>query len=242
MSTGKMTLTIADIDIEIVRKNIKNIHLAVYPPKGRVRLASPVNVSDDSIRLFATSKLSWIRKQQRKFASQDRQSERQYIPRETHYYLGRKYMLRVNEVNAPAKVVIKTKSFIDLYVRPNSTQEQRENIITEWYRAELKSLLPELIQKWEKTIGVELTSWAVKSMKTKWGTCNTEKGTILLNLELIKKPLSCIEFIVVHELLHLVERKHNDVFLALMEKYLPKWRERKVELNRFPVGGKGWGY
>jgi len=230
------------LSIDVVRKDIKNMHLAVYPPTGRVRIAVPLSVNDEAVRLFAISKISWIRKHQRNFLAQDRQPARQYKERESHYFQGKRYLLRITEQDAPPKVVIKTKTYIDLYIRPNSTVEQRHIIINEWYRAELKKAIQPIIEKWETQIGVLVNDWQVKQMKTKWGTCNIEKRRVWINLELAKKPIHCLEYIVVHELIHLLERHHNDRFLALMEKHMPQWRFNKDELNRLPVSHGEWDY
>jgi predicted metal-dependent hydrolase len=237
-----MKLEIGDIDILVVKKDIKNIHLAVYPPNGKVRLAAPQEVNDETIRLFAISKISWIRKQQRKFKSQVRQSPRQYINRETHYFLGRKYLLKVEEVERGFGVSIKNKATIVLRVKSESTLESRKSMVIAWYREQLKKLLPNLIAKWEKTIGVQIEDWGVRQMRTKWGTCNIKSKKIWLNLELAKKPLICIEYIVVHELIHLLERNHNERFLAYMNKFMPQWKSHKEELNKLPVSHEDWEY
>ena len=235
-------MEIGNISVEVVKKDIKNIHLAVYPPNGRVRLAAPENVNDETIRLFTISKLPWIRKQQRRFASQEREPERKYIQRESHYFLGKRYLLRVVEADKPAKVVLKNKNYIELYVRPGSSKEQRQNLMNEWYRAELKKLVPELLGKWERKTGVQVEDWGVKQMKTKWGTCNIQKKKILVNLELAKKPINCLEYILVHELVHLLERLHNERFLAYMDKFLPRWKYYRDELNKLPVSHVEWEY
>ena len=235
-------IEISDCTIDVVRKRIKNMHLSVYPPTGRVRIAAPLNVDDAAVKLFAISKLAWIKKNQRKFGQQERQSPRAFAERESHYFEGRRYLLRVTEHEAPPKVIIKTKTYIDLYVRPNTSIEQRQIILNEWYRKQLKNQIPELIAKWEKTIGVTVSDWSVKQMKTKWGTCNIEQKRIWINLELAKKPLHCLEYIIVHEIIHLFERHHNARFLLLMEKYLPKWKYSKEELNRLPVSHGEWSY
>lgn len=235
-------IEISDISVDVVRKSIKNMHLSVYPPTGRVRIAAPLNMTDDAIKLFAISKISWIKKNQRKFESQERQTPRTYEQRESHYYEGKRYLLRVTEHNAPAKVEIKTKTYIDLYVRPNTTIEQRQNYINEWYRKQLKTQIPQLIIKWEKIIGITVDDWGVKQMKTKWGTCNIEQKRIWINLELAKKPFYCLEYIVVHEMIHLIERHHNANFLAHLEKYMPRWKLYKEELNRLPVSHGEWRY
>ncbi|MBF2709313.1 M48 family metallopeptidase [Flavobacterium soyangense] len=232
----------SQLSIDVVRKDIKNMHLAVYPPTGRVRIAAPLRIDDEAVRLFAISKIAWIRKNQRNFNSQERQAPRQFKERESHYFLGKRYLLRIIEEDAPPKIVFKTKTYIDLYARPNSTLEQLQTIINEWYRAELKKLIPAIIDKWENQIGVTVEDWQVKQMKTKWGTCNIEKKRIWINLELAKKPLQCLEYIVVHEMIHLLERHHNDRFLSLMEKFMPQWKFYREELNRLPVSHGEWKY
>lgn len=244
MEENSYTLSIVNcqLSIEVVRKNIKNMHLAVYPPTGRVRIAAPLRIDDEAIRLFAISKIAWIRKHQRGFVSQDRLSPRQYKERESHYYQGKRYLLRIIELDAAPKVIMKTKTYIDLYVRPNSTPEQKESILNEWYRTELKKLIQPIIDKWQSQIGVVVNEWQVKQMKTKWGTCNIEEKRIWINLELAKKPLHCLEYIIVHEMIHLVERHHNERFLTLMEKFLPQWKFNKEELNRLPVSHGEWSY
>jgi len=235
-------IKISDIIIDVVRKDIKNIHLGVYPPGGRVRIAAPLRIDDETVRLFAISKLSWIKKQQRKFKEQDRESERDYIARESHYFLGQRYLLNVIEHNAAPKVVLSNKSKIDLYIRPNTAPEKRESIMNEWYRAELKKLIPPIIEKYEKQTGVKINDWGVRQMKTKWGSCNIEDKRIWINLELAKKPIICLEYIILHELIHLIERHHNNKFLAYMTKYMPQWKFHKEELNRLPVSHKIWKY
>lgn len=235
-------LTISDITIDVVRKDIKNIHLAVYPPTGRVRIAAPLKVNDDAIRLFAISKLGWIKRNQRKFDRQERIPAREYKERESHYFQGRRYLLNIIEHDAAPKVVLKSKKYIELHVRPDTTKEKCHEIMTEWYRKELKSQIPEIIAKWEKILNVEVNDWHVKQMKTKWGSCNIDKKRILLNLELAKKPERCLEYIVVHEMIHLLERHHNDRFLYYMDTYLPNWRQLKDELNKSPVSHADWSY
>ena len=235
-------IEVSNFCIDVIRKSIKNMHLSVYPPTGRVRIAAPLNVDDEAVKLFAISKLAWIKKNQRKFEMQDRQMPRVFEQRESHYFEGKRYLLRVTEQNATPRVEIKTKTYIDLFIRPNATVEQRQNCINEWYRKQLKNQIPQLIEKWEPIIGVSVSDWGVKQMKTKWGTCNIEQKRIWINLELAKKPYNCLEYIVVHEMIHLIERYHNDNFLAHLDKYLPKWKLHKDELNRLPVSHGEWEY
>jgi len=237
-----LTIDHCQLSIEIVRKDINNMHLAVYPPTGRVRIAAPLGINDEAVRLFAISKISWIRKHQRNFEAQDRQSPRKFKERESHYYLGKRYLLRITEHDMPPRVELKTKTYIDLFIRPNSTTEQRHAVINQWYRDELKKLIDPLVAKWQNKVGVTINDWRIKQMKTKWGSCNIEKKRIWLNLELAKKPVHCLEYIIVHELIHLLERHHNDRFLTLMDKYMPQWNFFKEELNRFPVSHGEWSY
>lgn len=235
-------IIISNIAIDVVRKDIKNIHLAVYPPTGRVRIAAPLRVNEDTIRLFAVTKLGWIKRYQRKFEAQERQTPREYKNRESHYFQGRRYLLNLIEADSTPKVVLRSKTYIDLYVRPESSTEKCHEILNEWYRQQLKQLIPELIQKWEKIMQVQVNDWQVKQMKTKWGTCNIEKKRIWLNLELAKKPIHCLEYIIVHEMVHLLERHHNDRFLHYINTYLPNWKQLKTELNTLPVSHADWEY
>lgn len=235
-------LIIGNLEIEVVRKDIKNLHLGVYPPEGRVRIAAPLRVNDEAVRLFAISKLSWIKRQQAKFEKQRRQSERDYVSGESHYFKGRRYLLNVVYQNSAPKVVVRNKTYIDLYVREGSDRNQREQVLLRWYRQQLKSEIPELIAKWQDIVGVEVKDWGIRRMKTKWGTCNAEVGRIWLNLELVKKPLRCLEYIAVHEMVHLQERHHNERFTAYMDEYLPQWRTNRDELNEGILGHTKWEY
>jgi hypothetical protein len=235
-------MDIGNLEIEIVKKDIKNIHLAVYPPLGKVRLASPLDVNDKTIRLYALSKLGWIKRQQRRFAKQDRLTIRNYIDRETHYLFGRKYLLKVIEADQPASVKIKRNTVLELVVRPGSTKAQKEQVIEDFYREQLKTRLTDLIDKWQDRTGITIKEYGVRKMKTKWGTCNREAKRIWLNLELAKKPLSCVEYIIVHEMVHILERHHNDRFHALMKQFMPRWKHLKQELNNLPVSHLDWEY
>ncbi len=235
-------ITISNIKIDVVQKNIKNIHLAVYPPTGRVRIAAPLRVNEDAIRLYAISKLGWIKRHQRKFEGQERISPREYKNRESHYFQGRRYLLNIIEAGAPPKIVLKNKTYIDLYLRPETPIARRHEIMNEWYRQKLKEIIPALIKKWEKKIDVLVNEFGVKKMKTKWGTCNREAKRIWLNLGLAKKPAQCLEYIVVHEMVHLLERNHNDRFISLMNEFMPKWKFYRDELNRLPVLHENWNY
>lgn len=235
-------ITINDIVIDVIRKDIKNLHLAVYPPNGRVRIAAPLKVDDDAVRLFAISKLSWIKKNQAKFVNQERQTERKFISGETHYFKGQRYRLNVIHHSGYSKVVIRNKQYIDLYVQKDLTEQQREKVMNNWYRKTLKEQIPALIEKWQRIIGVEVAEWEVKIMKTKWGTCNRDASRIWLNLELAKKSEKCLEYIIVHEMVHLLERNHTDRFVGFMDKFMPQWRSYKDELNRSVLKHEQWSY
>jgi len=242
MSTESHHLTISGITVEVVRKAIKNLHLGVYPPNGRVRVAAPEAMGDEAIRLAVIGKLGWIKKRQTGFAEQERQSLREYVTGETHYYRGKRYRIKVVYQNGPALVSISRLSTINLYVQVGSDTAQRERLLYDWYRCRLKEMVPELLEKWERIIGVEAAAWDVKRMKTKWGTCNVEARRIWLNLELVKKPVHCLEYIIAHELVHLLERNHNDRFTALMGQFMPLWSQYREELNRGPLEYGEWEY
>lgn len=236
------TLSISNLTIDIVRKDIKNMHLAVYPPHGRIRLSAPENTDSEMMRLFAISKIGWIKKHIKNFEAQPRETPREYISGESHFFQGKRYMLNVIERKGFNKVEIKGTKNINLYVRPNTSKEDKAIILREWYRTEMKKQIPELILKWESIIGVKSNEWAIKQMRTKWGTCNIEAKRIWLNLELSKKPVICLEYIIVHELVHLLERNHNDKFVSYMNQFMPKWRMYKTELNKLPVAHNDWEY
>ncbi|HPN69559.1 MAG TPA: SprT family zinc-dependent metalloprotease [Saprospiraceae bacterium] len=236
-----MQLEIGNISIDVEQKDIKNIHLSVYPPYGNVRIAAPSKMDMDTIRVFAISKLQWIKKQRTILLAQERETPREYINLESHYFLGKRYLLKVTENNARPQVTIDHK-YIHLTIRPNTPEAKRKEILEEWYRAELKKLVPNLITKWEEKIGVKSNQYGIKRMKTKWGTCNTKAKRIWLNLELARKPVECLEYIIVHELVHLLERSHNARFVKYMDTFMPKWRFHREELNRLPYSHVEWGY
>ncbi len=234
-------IELSGITIDVIRKDIKNMHLAVYPPTGRVRIAAPLSISDDAIRLFVLSRLGWIKRNQRKFGAQERQSPREYKERESHYYLGRRYLLKSIEENAYPKILLKNRT-LELHIRPGTPVEKRHEIMNNWYRKEIKKLIPVYIEKWEAILGVKVNDWQVKQMKTKWGSCNIEDRRIWINLELAKKPVQCLEYIIVHEMAHFRERHHDERFQTLMDTFLPTWRKIKSELNRLPVSHAEWAY
>lgn len=242
MSTEAHKIVVSGLTVEVVRKGIKNLHLGVYPPNGRVRVAAPLTVSDEAVRLAVIGKLGWIKRHQARFADQERQSAREHVTGETHYYHGRRYRLNVIYQDGPSKVSIRNRRFIDLYVQEGSDTARREQVMVEWYRQQLKEQIPPLLAKWEEIVGIQTAIWGVKRMKTRWGTCNAKVGRIWLNLELAKKPVECLEYIIVHELVHLLERHHDDRFTALMDTFMPNWRLYREELNRAPLAHETWGY
>jgi len=233
------SITVSDINVSIDRKDIKNLHLGVYPPYGRVRVAAPINIDDEAVRLAVISRLSWIKKQVRHFKEQPRQTKREMVSGESHYFLGKRYLLEVVYESAKHKVVLK-HSHIELHVKSNTTVENKEKLLNEWYREQMHSILQELIPKWEERIGIKLNSWGIKKMRTKWGSCSVDKKTILLNLTLAKTPIECIEYIVVHEMVHLLERHHNDNFKVYMDRYLSEWKQYRDMLNQSVLGFEEW--
>jgi len=242
MSTERHTIEVSGIRVEVVRKAIKNLHLGVYPPEGRVRVATPLRVDDEAVRLAVISKLGWIRRQQARFAEQARQSPREMVSGESHYFLGRRYRLRVIEHPGPFGVELSGNSHLNLYVRPGTDTARCVKVLQDWYRRELKVRIPVLIAQYEPVIGVEVAEWGVKKMKTRWGTCNADARRIWLNLELAKKPPRCLEYIVVHEMVHLLERHHNAHFRELMDRFMPQWKLARDELNRAPLAHEDWTY
>ena len=236
------SISILDVEVEIFRKDIKNIHLRVYPPEGFVRATVPFDMDRDAIRLFLVKKISWIRKQQEDFRKVERQTPRDFLRRESHYFLGLRYLLDVVESNEKQQVVQKNKKTLVLQMRPEASHIKAQEIMDAFYRNELKLIVSSLIEKWEPILKVQVSDWQVKKMRTRWGTCNHEKGRILINLELAKKPPHCIEYILVHEMVHLLERTHNEHFIELMDSFLPNWRALKHELNSLPVSHADWNY
>ena len=228
--------------VDVVRKAIKNLHLGVYPPQGRVRVAAPLAVDDDAVRLAVISKFAWIKHQQARFAAQARQSQREMVNGESHYFLGQRYRLRITEQQGPANVRLRGGHTLELSVQPETSAAQREQVLQRWYRHQLKGLIPPLLERWQPALDVQVADWRIKRMKTKWGACNVEARRIWLNLELAKKPPQCLEYIIVHELAHLREGHHDERFLALLEQSLPRWRLHRDELNGAPLAHEAWVY
>jgi predicted metal-dependent hydrolase len=229
-------LRLGDVAITVTRKDVKNIHLSVHPPHGRVTLVTPRSTRIEVARAYAISKLGWIREQQAKLRSQARETPRQFIERESHYLWGRRYLLFVVEKGGKPDVTLNHRR-ITLSVRPGTATEKRARIMHEWHKSLLHAIVPTLIKKWESLIGVSVSAYFLQRMKTKWGGCNRRAGHIRLNTELVKKPKALLEYVLVHEMLHLQESAHNERFARLLARYYPAWREARVELNELPLPG-----
>jgi predicted metal-dependent hydrolase len=242
MSTEVVEIRLSGLAVRIVRKDIKNLHLGVYPPNGRVRVAAPLAISDEAVRLAVIGRLGWIKRQRARFAAQHRQSAREMVGGESHYFLGRRYRLRVVQRDGPPQVFLRSRATIELCVRNGADAKARERVLLCWYRERLRELIPPLLAKWERILGVSASSCGIKRMKTKWGSCSLDARRIWLNLELAKKPVQCLEYLIVHELTHLLEWHHNNRFMSLMDRHLPQWRHHRKHLNDAPLGHADWAY
>ncbi len=234
-------IELGNIAVDVVKKNIKNVHLSVYPPNGKVRISAPLRMDLDTIRVFAISKLAWIKQQQRKITAQEREPPREYLDRESHYVWGKRYLLKTIEKNSAPQVELNHSQML-LQTRPGTSDEKTQAILDEWYRAQLKQAVPALIQKWEPLMHVKVERFFVQKMKTKWGNCSPYSASIRLNTDLAKKPRECLEYIIVHEMAHLLEPTHNSRFIALMDHFMPNWQFHRQTLNRLPVRHETWHY
>ena len=234
-------IELGGVVLDVVKKDIQNIHLSVYPPTGRVRLAAPTRMKLDTIRLFAISKLAWIKQQQKKLREQERESAREYLDRESHYVWGRRVLLKLVEADVPPSVQLH-HSRLRVSVRPGTDEAGREAIVSNWYRQLLKAEVPGLIATWAPRLGVVVNGFYVQQMKTRWGSCNAIAGTLRLNTELAKKPRACLEYIVVHEMSHLLEPTHGPRFVAVMDRCMPTWQETRALLNKLPARHERWDY
>jgi predicted metal-dependent hydrolase len=234
-------LKLGDITIDVMLKDIKNVHLSVYPPAGRVRISAPKRMKLDIVRVYAISKLGWIKQQQKRIRLQEREAPREYLDRESHYVWGKRYLLKTLEEMGPPSVDLKHSTMV-LRIRPTSNREQRDAAISQWYREQIKAAASRLIPKWEPLIGVRVERFFVQHMKTRWGSCNEFTSSIRLNTDLAKKPRECLEYIVVHEMVHLLEPTHNENFVSLMDRFMPQWRLRREQLNELPVRHEMWTY
>ena len=234
-------IVVAGIQVAVTRKKIKNVHLSVYPPNGVVRMSVPSRMTDETLRVFLVAKVGWIRSQQKKLQEAQRETLREYVNRESHYLWGARLLLSVKEEAVPATVEVKSRQMI-LHIRPGSTPESRETVVNAWYRDQVRDAAMPLIAKWEKKLTVRVNTLFVQKMKTRWGSCNTTKRNIRLNTELGKKTKECLEYIVVHELIHLLEPSHNARFQELMDTNLPHWRVLRSQLNSSPLAYEDWQY
>lgn len=232
-------IKVGGVEVEVLRKDIKNLNLSVRPPDGDVRVSAPRHMDDDAVRLALVSRLAWIHKKQRLFKESNRQPEREIVSGESHYFRGVRYRLEVIERNGPPRLKI-TGERLRMEVRPGADREDRKRILNDWHRRHVKEEIPELVQKWEPVMGVSVAEWGVKRMKTRWGSCNTQARRIWLNSELAKKPPRCLEYVLVHEMVHLLERNHTDRFKSLMHRFLPSWRSRQAELENAPLPHENW--
>jgi predicted metal-dependent hydrolase len=233
------TIELGDIHITVTRKAVRNVHLSVHPPEGRVTLVAPANTRLEVARAYAISKLGWIRSQQTKLEQQDRETPRQFVERESHYLWGRRYLLNVEEKEARPCIKLDHKR-ITLMVRPGSSPEKRAQVMHEWHKRQLHEAVPPLIKRWESKLEVTVNKYYLQRMKTNWGSCNHRAGNIRLNTELVKKPRDLLEYIIVHEMAHLIEPTHNEHFIALLDKHYPGWREARAELNALPLKAEMW--
>ena len=233
-------INVGGLHVEVVRKPIKNLHLGVYPPAGRVRVAAPLNLSDEAVRLAVVTRMGWIKRQRAKFDAQSRQSARSYVSGESHFFLGQRYRLNLVEGASAGYVHVRNSRNLDLHVRAGSDQAVRERVFLGWYRKELRLRSPPLIEKWASKMELPPPLWGIKRMKTKWGTCNIEAGRVWLNLELIKKPPQCLEYVIAHELTHFFERHHSERFVELLDAAMPNWRTIRAELNAQPLAHETW--
>lgn len=234
-------LKLGGMVVDVVLKDIKNVHLSVYPPTGSVRISAPKRMGMDIIRVFAISKLDWIKQQQAKLLEQERETPREYLDRESHYVWGRRYLLTVTESNREPSVELTPRRVV-LRVRPGTSPMRMQAIVEKWYRDQIREAVPSLLATWEPVIGVSVERFFVQRMKTKWGSCSRSTRAIRLNTDLAKKPVQCLEYIVVHEMVHLIERTHNGRFVALMDRFMPQWRFCREQLNRLPVRHQEWTY
>jgi len=234
-------IDLGDLRVEVIHKAVRNLHLAVLPPQGKVRVTAPMHMKLETIRVFAVSRLAWIKTQQRRMRAQEREAPRQYLERESHHVWGRRYLLKRQEVDAPPAVVLK-RSHLVMQVRPGATESRCQELLDAWYREQLHAAVATLVAKWEPVMGVRVGRVFVQRMKTRWGSCNPASGAIRLNTDLAKKPPECLEYLVVHEMAHLLEPTHNARFLALMDLFLPNWQQVRAALNRLPVKHEDWDY
>ncbi len=239
MSTASTYLTVAGIDVDVVYKDIKNLHIGVYPPLGRVRVAAPQQLDDDQVRLAVVQRLPWIKKHREQLRVAQRQTLREMVTGESHYVWGSRFRLKVVERDGRPHVEMEGERLL-LYVPEGTDAEYRRALLDRWYRVQLRQAVPAVLKKWEPKLGVTVPKWSIRRMKTKWGSCNRETGHIWFNVELAKKHPDSLEYLAVHEITHLLERGHGERFAKLMDKQLPDWKARRDQLNQAPLGHEQW--
>jgi predicted metal-dependent hydrolase len=235
------TLQLGDISIQLIRKAVKHVHLSVHPPEGRVSLVAPTSTRVEAARAYAISKLAWIRTQRARFSEQARESPRRFITRESHFLWGRRYLLSVEHRGAKPGVRLDHRR-VTLIVHHGSTQAVRAKVMHEWHKSLLHEVVPRLIAKWESRLGLQVAGYFLQRMKTKWGGCNHKARHIRLNTELVKKPKALLEYVIVHEMIHLIEPRHSERFMSLLARHYPTWREARLELNELPLAAAVWGW
>lgn len=234
-------MDLGGIMVDVLKKDIKNVHLSVHPPTGRVRISAPLRMGTDTIRVFAIAKLGWIKQHQQKLSVQERETPREYVDRESHYLWGKRYLLKIVESASDYGVELR-HNYLVLKVRHDADQLKKQDVLDEWYRGQVRTVAMPLVQKWERLIAVKANKLFVQRMKTRWGSCNAKAESVRFNSELAKKPVECLEYIIVHELTHLREPTHNRRFIELMDRFLPDWHHRRDSLNRLPVRHENWKY
>jgi len=239
VSTSSAYLTVSGINVDVTYKDIKNLHIGVYPPMGRVRVSAPDQLDDDNVRLAIVNRLPWIKKQRQRMLDADRQTEREMVTGESHYVWGQRLRLKVIDRVGRPHVELDGDRLL-LFVEPDSTPLQRRELLSKWHRTQLRAAIPDLISKWEPRVDRQVSKWTIRKMRTKWGSCNRESGHIWFNVELATKHPDCLEYIVVHEMAHLIERTHGPRFIKLMDELLPSWRRRRDELNAAQLAHEAW--
>jgi len=234
-------IALGGIEAEVVFKDIRNVHLTVLPPNGRVRISAPTHMALDTVRVFALSKLAWIKSQRKSMVEQEREPSREYLERESHYVWGRRYLLKLVETDGAQMVSLRHRTLV-LAIKNGADQAARRAVLSRWYRDQLRERASSLVTDWSRRLGLDAPRLYVQHMKTKWGSCSPIRRSIRLNTELAKKPPGCLEYIVVHELVHLLEPTHNERFKALMRAFLPEWEDRRRELNALPIRNERWSY
>lgn len=242
MSTNSTSIAVGELRVDLVRKDIKNLHLGVYPPNGRVRIAVPLNIPDDAVRAAITRKMAWIKKQQAEFLKQERQGPREGVSGETYYFFGEKRRMKLVDSTKRGEIKLPSKKYIELHIDVDASTEKKLLVIDRWYRAELLNYIERVLPHWQEVTALVPNSWSIRKMKTRWGSCDGEQRKLTFNLELVKKSPQCLDYILVHELIHLVEPLHNDNFVKLMDAHLPNWRAHKDLLQSSPLVHTEWDY